>query len=292
MYKSIPKSFVVPSLVLVGGLVFVPVASAMSTMDWSLLPWAPGDRVHTYSLPADGVDLTIRISTTVPGPGPGIGTFASWDGISVPTSCVSVVAPNKDGTSAPGTHPTDRFGTHLDLGIVFDPAANSDQSVLIDLKFTDLGSGENGPAKAVATFKFEISDIDWSRGGNDCFQPEIQGWRKDQVVITGNDGANPVTAFTLTPLVAGADRTFDIGPSNVATAKGSATGGSESNTDDNGTLVVDFGPTFVTDVRITYNEAGFSNSGAVPNNNPGYRGIGILGGTTSLPVELMEFTIE
>ncbi len=285
------------ALTFAAGLSIASPAAAMTQLDWSnevLFRWDAGELVRTYSLEADNVDLTISISASSPNPGMGQGSFASWDGLSAspPGACVSVVSPNKDGAPAPSLYRTDRFGTGLDLGVVFDPAANSDQAVLINLKFTELHSGATGRAKAVATFKFEISDIDWSHGGNDCFQLAIQGWRRDQVVITANHGATsvPVSAFTLSPKVG--SPTFAIGPPNTATAIGNATSGAESNADDNGTLIVSFGATFVTEVQISYNEAGFSNSGVIPNNNPGYRGIGILGGNTTLPVELMEFTIE
>lgn len=61
-----------------------------------------------------------------------------------------------------------------------------------------------------------------------------------------------------------------------------------SNADDNGSVMVEFGPTFVTDVLVTYNEAAYP---LANNNNPGFRGIGLFGNTV-LPVELIEFTIE
>src|SRR6185436_2069440 len=227
----------------------------------------PGDTVHTYSLPTDGVDLTIRVTTTplAPPPPPTPPTFESWDGLSTLAECHTVFSPNKDGAG----DPSNRFGTTRDLGIVFDPTASRDQSVLIDLTFTNLGTGANGPAKPVATFKFEISDIDYSPGGVDCFQNLGQGFRRDQVVITANNGATPVTAFSLAPLLpANPAQTFVIDSANSATAilgqQSSAT-----TLDDNGTLVVDFGSSFVTGVRITYNEAGYNLN---TNNNPGYRG--------------------
>ena len=288
MRRSTFPSYVLPVL---AGIVLASGASAMTTLDWSTLPWSPGDRVHTYSLPADGVDLTIRVSVSplAPPTPPVPPTFESWDGLSAFEDCDTVVSPNKDGSG----DPSNRFGTNRDLGIVYDPAASRDQSVYIDLKFTEIGTGENGPLKPVATFKFEISDIDWSPGGVDCLHNLGQGFRRDQVVITATHGGAPVTGFSLSALNPG-NPTFTI---NSAARSATAIVGRESSEmvggvrslDDDGTLVVDFGSTFVTDVRITYNEAGYDLN---TNNNPGYRGIGILGGTTSLPVELMEFTVE
>ncbi len=275
-------------LLWLGTFAFASGASAMSTLDWSTLPWSPGDMVHTYSFPADGVDLTIRVSTSPLGqPPPTIApTFESWDGLSPFEECNPVVSPNKDGAG----DPSNRFGTQRDLGIVFDPTASRDQTVWIDLRFTELGTGENGPRKPVATFKFQVSDIDYSPGGVDCFQQLGQGFRRDQVVISATNGANPVTAFDLSALIANNPAgTFTI---DQTTKSATAIFGQQSSVnslDDNGTLVVDFGPTFVTDVRISYNEAGYDLN---TNNNPGYRGIGILGGTTSLPVTLTDFSVE
>lgn len=279
------------ALAVAAGLATASAASAVTLLDWSAVTWNPGDLTRTYTFgPPENVDVTITVSTTAAGPGPA-GTFTNYDGVSITPPC-GLATPNKDGAPSPATYPSDRFGTKLDLGVVFDPGANSNQSVLIAIKFTDAGSGAGGPLKPVATFKFEISDIDWSGGGNDCFQPVIQGWRRDQVVITAANSATPVTAFTLTPLVATSPpRTFLISPFNTATAVGDASSGLQSNTDDNGSLVVDFGSSLVTDVLITYNEAAFNDVGPVFNTNPGFRGIAILG-VAMFPVGLTEFTIE
>ncbi len=143
--------------------------------------------------------------------------LTNYDGVSLSPPC-GLATPNKDGAPSPATYPSNRFGTKLDLGVVFDPGANSNQSVLIAIKFTNGGTGAGGPLKPVAT-------------------------------------------------------------------------GLQSNLDDNGSLSVDFGTSFVTDVLITYNEAAFDNVGPNFNTNPGYRGIAILG-LAMLPVELINFSVE
>ncbi|HXU33561.1 MAG TPA: hypothetical protein VN851_23585 [Thermoanaerobaculia bacterium] len=258
-------------------------ASAISPWDWSQHPWPTGSLAQTYHLVEDGIDVTISVSTTTlenPIP-PTLPTFASWDGLSPLATCTPVLSPNLDGAGSP----SNRFGTNLDLGIVYDPAASRDQSVLIDIKFTQLNSGPNGPAVAIPNFKFEISDVDWSAGGVECIRHTSQGFRRDQVVITAMNHGVEVTDFSLSPSPANTSPTFLIEPYNVATA----IVGSESNTDEKGTVVVNFSSTPVTDVTIIYNEAGYDLN---TNNDPGYRGIGILGGMTSLPVELMDFSIE
>lgn len=289
MKRIYPRAFI--ALAVAAGFATAPAAFAVTLLDWSTVTWNPGDLTRTYTFgPPENVDVTITVSTTAPGPGPA-GTFTNYDGVSITPPC-SLATPNKDGTPSPGTYPSNRFGTKLDLGVVFDPGANSNQSVLIAIKFTDVGTGAGGPLKPVATFKFEISDIDWSGGGNDCFQPVIQGWRRDQVVITAANNATPVTAFTLTPLVATSPpATFIISPFNTATAVGDMNTGLQSNGDDNGSLVVDFGASSVTDVLITYNEAAFKNTEPMINANPGFRGIAILG-LAMLPVGLTDFSIE
>ncbi len=266
------------ALALAAGLTTASAASAVSMLDWNMAPiWNPGDLVHTYSFPTDSVDVTIRVSAT----GSGTGTFTSWNGFPPETfPCTSLMTPYRDGSPAPSTYPSHRFGTKLDLGVVFDPGASNNRSVLIRINFTNLGTGELGPAKAVSTLKFEISDIDWSGNGTDCVTGLAQGFRQDQVVITANSGAvNPA----LTAAAPGT-ATFTISPANTATAILNQA----SNTDDNGTVMVNFGASMVTDVLITYNEAAYNLN---TNNNPGYRGIGLLG-LTMFPVELMEFSIE
>lgn len=276
-----------PSIrVAVFALTFASAASAMSPWDWSQHPWPTGSPTQTYHLPADGIDLTIKVSTSpldLPIP-PTLPTFESWDGLSPFATCTSVISPNLDGAG----QTSNRFGGNLDLGIVFDPAASRNQSVWIDLKFTRLNSGPQGEPMAIPNFRFEISDIDWDAGGVDCIHHSGQGFRVDQVVITAMDNrpghGTPVTDLSLTLPAANLAPTFVIS-GNMATA----TEGLQSNNDANGTVIVAFGPTPVSDVLITYNEAGFN---ATTNHDPGYRGIGILGGSTSLPVELMEFTVE
>lgn len=273
MTRICPRSLC--TLFVAAGIAIAPAASAMSMLDWSAVTWNPGDLVHTYSFPADGVDVTIRISAT----GSGTGTFSAWNGFPPETfPCTALATPYKDGSPAPMTYPSDRFGTKLDLGVVFDPGASNNRSVLVQIKFTNLGTGEAGPAKAVSTLKFEISDIDWSGNGTDCVTGLAQGFRQDQVVITANSGTvNPAL------MAASGTPTFSIS-GNTATA----TLNLASNTDDNGTLQVNFGASMVTDVLITYNEAAYNLN---TNNNPGYRGIGILG-LTMFPVELTDFTVE
>ncbi len=298
----------IPTLILAAGLASASAASATSLLDWSTVSWDPGDMTRTYTLIQDDVDVTITVSTTPSAPGLPAGTFLTYSGIgpAQPTPCNTVASPNKDGAPAPGTYPSDRFGTKLDLGIAFDPAANNNQSVLIRLKFTNAGSGPTGPPKPVGTLKFEISDIDWSQAGTDCVTGlATEAWRADQVVITAENTGTPVTAFTLIPLDS-VLKTFTINPYNVATANGNRFGGSPSGTpsvgNDLGTVVVDFGASLVTDVLISYNESAFGQlcdpsapqgcaGTPLVNVDPGYRGIGLFGLTT-FPVELMDFTIE
>ena len=209
---------------------------ALSTLDWSDpgVVWNDGDLNNTYTI--GDVDVTIDISTTAQG----FWQFQYNDGL---------LTPYEDGP----TGSADQFGSQHDLGIIFNPFSGQGQSpVLIDLKFTEAGSGAAGPAKAVTDLSFEISDIDFSIGF-----PEDD--RIDQVVISSDAGDPTLTAKT--------------DPAIFTINGNTATGIYGLNTQaplDNGTVIVDFGSLSVADVLIIYNEV----SG---NNDPLGRGIGVFG---------------
>jgi hypothetical protein len=303
------KPFGPSALTLVALLGVASAASATSMLDWSTITWNPGDLVHTYTLMPDNVDITISISSAA------MGTFTTWNGTNGPTC--TVATPGKDGPPGPPTYSTNFFGPLLDLGVIYDPNPGGGAApVLIDIKFTNGGSGAGGPLHPVATLKFEISDIDWSSPGcysttggcgvGSCTGAGLQGWRRDQVVVTADNNGTPVTApggFTITPKVAQPTSSVTVGPANTATADGTSEsiGEATSSGSDNGSVVVAFGPSFVTHVLLTYNETAFgqpctvavSGPGCVggANTDPGFRGIGILAMTME-PVTLTDFAIE
>jgi hypothetical protein len=292
------KQFGLPALTFVVMLTAASAASAMSMLDWSTVTWNPGDLVHTYTLLPDNVDITISISSAA------AGSFTTWNGTGGPTC--TVATPGKDGTG----QSTNFFGTLLDLGVIYDPnpGAAGSPPVLIDIKFTNGGSGAGGPLHPVATLKFEISDIDWSAPGSytGVCNTGMQGWRRDQIVVTADNNGSPVTApggFTITPKVAQPTASVTVSPANTATADGTSeiSGEATAPGSDNGSVVVAFGPSFVTHVLLTYNESAFGQPCTVPvggtscvgglNNDPGFRGIGLLAMTME-PVTLTNFAIE
>jgi hypothetical protein len=289
------------SVILAAGLVSASAAFAATPLDWSAVNWNPGDLKHTYTL--GDADITIEISSQA------TGSFTVWNQTNGgPTGSTCLVAsPGKDG---PGQS-TDFFGSQLDLGVIFEPEPPSgDMPVLIKIKFTNAGSGEFGPQKAVDSLKFEISDIDWAGGGPytaPCNGLGSQGWRRDKVVISADDHGAAVTGFTIMPKVSQPSSTVLVIAPDTAIAEGStqndavfpAPSFASAPGSDNGTVMVDFGSSAVTNVLLVYSEAAFGQpcslvgpgcSGGI-DVNPGFRGIGILG-VTMRPVTLMEFTIE
>ncbi len=303
------KPFGLSAFMFVAMLGTAAAASAVGTMlDWTGVTWNPGDLKRTYTL--GDADVTIEVSSLA------TGTFTTWNGTTGTGSTVTpcgagpagccVATPGKDGTG----QSTNFFGTQLDLGVIFEPGsgdAGNLQPVLIKLKFTNAGSGEFGPLKPVDTLNFEISDIDWAGGGPysaPCTTLGSQGWRRDRVVVTADNNGSPVTAFTITPKTAQPASAVIVSPANTVTAEGTADNGAGIGTavtvgSDNGSVVVAFGASLVTDVLLTYSESayGLACTTVAPgcvggvNVDPGFRGIGVLG-LTMRPVGLMEFTIE
>jgi len=210
---------------------------ALSTLDWSDpgIVWNDGDLANTYTI--GDVDVTINIFTN------GIG---AWQTPAFPL----LIAPYEDGVGGSA----DLFGSQLDLGVIFNPFPGYGQSpVLIDLKFTEAGSGVSGAARSVNNLSFEVSDIDYSSGDY------LDDFRIDQVVISSDVGDPYLTAKTASPV-------FTI---NDNTATGIYGLASQSPLD-TGTVIVDFGVNLPTEVLITYNEVSETY-------NPAGRGIGVFG---------------
>ncbi|RMB56052.1 hypothetical protein EAX61_16205, partial [Dokdonia sinensis] len=184
------------------------------TSDWGTAPWlwTNGNDNDTLNGIAPDLDLTINVAST---------TAGNLDALG--------------GTQIDNTY----FGGIPQLGVFFDPAANTGTSpVIITLTFSS----------PVDNFQFLLSDID-ERDGN-----------IDQVTVVSDNG-NPI----MSPASAGVSSVTVAG--NVAQ---SFTGGGNSDNSDTGDVRVNF-PQAITVVTITYEEIG----GLA---DPTLRGIGILGG--------------
>jgi hypothetical protein len=250
-----------------GSALLLPAATpaAACVLDWADagVVWPSGTLgPHTFAMTGGGCPAGLTVTITV---APGAGTLGSFT-----SGGSGDVAPKEDCPTP--TCSSNFFGSLHDLGIVFDPTTGGASPIEITATFS----------VPITTLVFEISDVDFSIGGSG------QDHRRDQVVITGNNGALiPALSFKTA-----APRTFSIA-GNTATANCTVSPEPTCNpaTDttaapsDTGTVVVDFGAASVSTVRITYNEAG---NGA----NPANRGIGVFASLTATPVELTGFTIE
>lgn len=199
-------------------------------LDWAVVPWQQGIKDRTLELPIpdqsdDNIEVSIDISTQ------SSGSFEAFD----------VISPYIDGRDIAN------FGDKMDLGIMFDPAANQGLSpIVIKMRFS----------RPVQCVEFEVSDID------------IAGGRVDSLVVFGNGG-------TIRPALAPISATPTVGVShNSARALGAGTGrassGSAYGNDNQGNIKVTFGSELLDSITIVYFEA----SGSL---NPSARGIGVFG---------------
>ncbi|WP_459744091.1 beta strand repeat-containing protein, partial [Polaribacter sp. OB-PA-B3] len=168
------------------------------------------------------------------------------------TVTINITRNTADGnyysSAATGTFPRiDRasgglFGGVDDLGIAFDPAdtgrANANSPVTIRLTFS----------QNITNLKFGISDIDHSIG------------RVDRVTVTSNAGSPNSITIVDPPNTTIASRTINSAQSSTANV--------DSNNNDNGSIIVDFGSKSVRTVTIVYTDN---------NNSNGARGAGFLG---------------
>ncbi|MCB0665763.1 MAG: T9SS type A sorting domain-containing protein [Saprospiraceae bacterium] len=222
-----------------------------ASLNWNQVTWNDGDFSNDYDFVVPGAQ-TVNVDFNIHTNASG--TFSAY----------GVSTPYEDGPGASGHW----FNTGLDLGVIFDPNSNQGTSpVYIDVSFD----------QEVTCLKFDISDIDIS-GTN----------RRDRVTITGNNGsAIPLlTVVSQDPTVSvSINRADAIGGNSGANNNGGADPGT-----DNGNIMVDFGSTPITSIRITYSEI----SGQ---SNPAGRGIGLFGTfqfcpPTLLPVKLLDFTTK
>lgn len=222
-------------------------------LNWADVVWMDGAMTNAYTL-SNGVEITITVARAP-------GTTGSFEFFSPREDC-----------SGECTVPR-LFGTTHNLAVVFNPNTASTTPILITLTFSE----------PVNDLSFEISDIDYSGPGTSG-----ETHRMDRVRITSLDGT-PTLSFKRPDLPI---HTFTI-DEKTATATAKCTGGQPNcHADDTaqagseaGTVIVDFGAQFVSEVTITYTEAG---NGV----NPSFRGIGLFGNTELTPVELMSFSVE
>lgn len=222
-----------------------------ASLNWNQIVWNDGNLSNDYDFIVPGAQ-TVNVDFNIHTNASG--TFSAY----------GVNTPYEDGPGASGHW----FNTGLDLGVIFDPASNQGQSpVYIDVTFS----------QEVTCLQFDISDIDIS-GIN----------RRDRVTITGNNGsAIPLlTVVSSDPTVSvSINRADAIGGNSGANNDGAADPGTN-----NGNILVDFGDTPITSMRIVYAEI----SGQ---SNPAGRGIGLFGTfefcpPTLLPVTLLNFTAK
>lgn len=145
------------------------------------------------------------------------------------------------------------FGGIDDFGVAFDPAdtgrTNANSPVTITLTFS----------QSIKNLKFSISDVDHSNG------------RVDRVTVTSNAGSpNSIT------IVDPANTTI---AATTANSISSSTANIDSNNNNNGTAVVDFGSKVVKTVTIVYTDA---------NNSNGPRGTGFLGNFTVTTANIID----
>lgn len=173
--------------------------------------------------------------------------------------------------SSGGTPFTTQLGSNVpNLAVGMDLGAKANY-VDIVIKFLNY---------SVSNVKFNIADIDKVSATGTTYYDEVQ--------ITGFSGAAPVTNPLLTKLVAGSND-FSIS-GNVATCNttsGQGGNSASSTAEQDGTVVVDFGATILTQVSIRYR-----NNPAAPA-NPAQQAIGISNVTFQkqgvLPVKIISF---
>jgi hypothetical protein len=143
-------------LILISGLLFTTgfaqeCSQTPIVFAWNQIKWHPGDHsgAMSYELPdkeGEEVGVVFQVSTNA------LGSFHAFD----------LASPYIDGNKE-----NSNFGEKVDLGVMFDPAANQGISpVQIKMKFD----------RPVQCVQFQISDID------------IAGDRIDSVVVYANGG--------------------------------------------------------------------------------------------------------
>ncbi|AQS94913.1 hypothetical protein BXQ17_12845 [Polaribacter sp. BM10] len=218
---------------------------AQSSIDWSTANWPQGSTSGTVNLttPAGFKQESVTINITR---NAADGNF--FDGI---VNGTNMRFPRIDRASG------GLFGGVDDLGIAFDPAdtgrANANSPVTITLTFS----------QNITNLRFGISDIDHSNG------------RVDRVAVTSNAGSPNSITIVDPPNTTVASTTINSARSSTARA--------DSDNNDNGSIIVDFGSKSVRTVTIVYTDN---------NNSNGVRGAGFLGNFTLKTASIIDAVNE